>query len=75
MTDDFASPHADAAVLRILDANANRGAEGLRVVEEFVRFVLDDRHLTALCKQLRHDLAEALRRLPASGLLADKKIN
>ena len=73
MTDDFASPHADAAVLRILDANANRGAEGLRVVEEFVRFVLDDRHLTALCKQLRHDLAEAMRRLPASGLLAARE--
>ena len=49
-----------ADVLRILDAAANRGREGLRVIEDYVRFVLDDPHLTELCKQLRHDLAAAL---------------
>ncbi|MFO7906418.1 MAG: thiamine phosphate synthase [Pirellulaceae bacterium] len=43
-------------VYRILDANVNRCAEGLRVVEEYVRFVREDPHLSALCKQLRHDL-------------------
>ena len=42
-----------------LDAAANRAREGLRVVEDYVRFVLDDRHLTELCKQLRHDLTAA----------------
>ena len=47
-------------MLRIVDAAANRAAEGLRVVEDFVRFVLDDRHLTSVCKQMRHDLAAAL---------------
>ena len=46
--------------LRILDAAANRAREGLRVIEDYVRFVLDDRHLTDLCKQLRHDLMAAL---------------
>ena len=47
-------------ILRILDAEANRAAEGLRVIEDYVRFVLDDRHLTRLAKELRHDLAVAL---------------
>jgi thiamine-phosphate pyrophosphorylase len=45
--------------LRILDAAANRAREGLRVIEDYVRFVLDDRHLTELCKQLRHDMTAA----------------
>ena len=47
-------------ILRVLDAAANRAGEGLRVVEDYVRFVLDDRHLTSLCKQLRHDLTAVL---------------
>ena len=51
-------------VWRILDAAANRAGEGLRVVEDFVRMVLDDRHLTELCKALRHDLTSALSALP-----------
>jgi thiamine-phosphate pyrophosphorylase len=54
----------DPQILRILDAAANRAAEGLRVVEDFCRFVLDDRYLTELVKELRHDLAEALTALP-----------
>lgn len=47
------------AHLRILDAALNRSSEGLRVVEDFARFVLDDPLLTGQTKQLRHDLAEA----------------
>lgn len=47
-------------VWRIIDAAANRAGEGLRVVEDYVRMVLDDRHLTALCKSLRHDLTAVL---------------
>jgi thiamine-phosphate pyrophosphorylase len=47
------------AHLRILDAALNRSGEGLRVVEDFVRFVLDDRFLTGQAKQLRHELTEA----------------
>ena len=46
--------------LRILDANANRAAEGLRVVEDHLRFVLQDRSLANQCKRLRHALAAAL---------------
>ena len=46
---------------RILDASANRAREGLRVVEDYVRFVLDDPGLTRRLKEVRHRLAEALR--------------
>lgn len=47
-------------VQRILDANANRAREALRVMEDATRFVLDDAHLSKQLKQLRHDLAQAL---------------
>jgi thiamine-phosphate pyrophosphorylase len=50
---------SQTAILRILDASLNRAAEGLRVVEEYARFVLDDPFLTSQTKTLRHDLATA----------------
>ncbi len=52
--------HEQCGALRAIDAAANRADEGLRVVEDYVRFVLDDRHLTNECKAIRHELAEAL---------------
>ncbi|MEM9354214.1 MAG: thiamine phosphate synthase [Planctomycetota bacterium] len=58
---------------RILDAAANRAAEGLRVVEDYARFVLDDAHLTRLVKSLRHDLAECLAALPRPERLASRE--
>lgn len=48
------------AILRILDANANRAREALRVMEEAARFVLDDAQITEGLKRLRHELAAAL---------------
>jgi thiamine-phosphate pyrophosphorylase len=54
---------------RILDAAGNRAREGLRVVEDYCRFVLDDVVLSGELKRLRHDLAEALAELPAEDLL------
>jgi thiamine-phosphate pyrophosphorylase len=50
----------NGAVLRLLDANANRAREGLRVVEDFARFVLNDRELSAALKELRHNFAGIL---------------
>ena len=55
---------------RILDAAANRTREGLRVIEDFVRFVLNDAHLSQVLKQYRHDLTSIVGQLPASKLLA-----
>ena len=56
--------HQAAAVVRVLDAAANRASEALRVVEDHARFVLDDAHLTEQWKRLRHDLTAALAGLP-----------
>ena len=59
--------------LRAFDAAANRAREGLRTVEDYVRFVLDDRHLTDRCKQLRHDLTAALKRISVEHRLAARE--
>lgn len=53
--------------LRIIDANANRAREALRVMEDAARFLLDDRPLVESHKSVRHALAEALSRLPGGG--------
>lgn len=41
-------------LLRIIDANLNRSQEGLRVCEDIVRFVLNDRRSSRSFKSLRH---------------------
>lgn len=66
---NFAAP---SKVARILDANANRAGEGLRVIEDFCRFLLDDAHLSKLWKDLRHDLQTTLGKLDRRALLASR---
>lgn len=53
-------PAAHAGGWRALDASANRAAEALRVIEDTLRFMLDDPFLTQQAKELRHDLAARL---------------
>ena len=57
------------ATARILDANANRAREALRVLEDYCRFVLDDAFLSGEFKRLRHDFAAAISALPGLWLL------
>jgi thiamine-phosphate pyrophosphorylase len=59
--------------LRIIDAAANRAREGLRVLEDYARFALDDAHLTRRLKECRHNLRDALSALPATGLLRSRE--
>ena len=59
-------------VYRILDAAANRAREGVRVLEDFVRFTLDDAHLMAVLKTWRHDFSQAMRVLDSRNLLASR---
>lgn len=66
-------PTSQVPLLRILDAAANRAREGLRVIEDYVRFALDDRHLTEQFKQLRHELTAALALLSISDRLAARE--
>ena len=44
----------DKKILRLIDANANRLIEGLRVCEEIMRFIAADKQLTLKFKQSRH---------------------
>ena len=53
---DLGEPGGGVDLGRILDASANRAREGLRVVEDYVRFVLDDPGLTERLKEVRHRL-------------------
>ena len=57
-------------VFRIVDAAANRTREGLRVIEDFVRFELNDGHFSQMLKDHRHELASVLAAIPANSLLA-----
>ena len=45
------------AIHRILDANLDRAREGMRIIEEWCRFGLNDRQLAEQCKQMRQELA------------------
>jgi len=52
-------PKERLAVVRALDANANRVREGLRVAEDVARFIWNDSGLTSLLKKIRHGVTEA----------------
>jgi thiamine-phosphate pyrophosphorylase len=67
---ELAEPGEAADLGRILDASANRAREGLRVVEDYARFVLDDPMLTRRLKDVRHRLAGALGGLDPELLLS-----
>jgi thiamine-phosphate pyrophosphorylase len=67
---ELAGPAEAVDLARILDASANRAREGLRVVEDYLRFVRDDPLLTRRIKDVRHRLAQATRGLPVDELIA-----
>lgn len=45
-------------VYRILDANLDRAREGLRIIEEWCRFGLNNAQLAGQCKHLRQEVAK-----------------
>lgn len=51
-------------VYRILDANANRAREGLRVLEDIARFIHNDEKITNQLKRERHRITSLLREIP-----------
>ncbi len=57
---------------RVLDASANRASEGLRVVEDYVRFVLEDPALCRRIKETRHRLGMAIRGLDLEALISTR---
>jgi thiamine-phosphate pyrophosphorylase len=48
-------------VLRVIDANANRAREALRVMEDYARFILNNDQLSGDIKNFRHELTQLLR--------------
>ena len=69
---DLGDPSQSIDLARMLDASGNRAQEGLRVVEDYVRFVLNDPGLTRRLKDVRHRLAEALRGLDPDLLIGSR---
>ncbi|MCD5401493.1 thiamine phosphate synthase, partial [candidate division NPL-UPA2 bacterium] len=57
-------------IYRVVDVNANRAREGLRVVEEVTRFILEEPQFTACLKEIRHEISEALKSFPTKELLS-----
>lgn len=59
-------------IYRILDANANRLREALRVCEDITRFILADRRATQKFKSLRHRTIFAIKKIDRSGRILAK---
>jgi thiamine-phosphate pyrophosphorylase len=59
----------NASLLRLLDANANRAREALRVLEDYARFVLNHDEWCGQLKALRHDLTGAIEPFLANAIL------
>lgn len=57
---------------RLLDANANRAREAVRLLEDIARFQLADTDLAERAKRLRHGLAEAMAAFDSLSLLASR---
>jgi thiamine-phosphate pyrophosphorylase len=55
----------------MIDANLNRSSEGLRVLEDVARFLLNNAELSQRLKSLRHDLARETKSLSV-GLLSHR---
>jgi thiamine-phosphate pyrophosphorylase len=67
---DLTEPTVIEESTRLLDANFNRCREALRVVEDYCRFVLNDRVLCSELKQLRHDVAGLAAQIPIQHYIA-----
>lgn len=62
----------EQAAWRILDANANRAAEGLRTLEDFARLAREDAMAAEWVKNLRHRLGSCVQNLSRSERLQSR---
>jgi thiamine-phosphate pyrophosphorylase len=56
--------NVDTKIIRLIDANANRAREGLRVLEEIARMLWDEAELTGQLKAKRHQVSKLINKLP-----------
>lgn len=63
-------------IYRIIDANLNRSREGLRVIEDIVRFCISDRVFTNRLKKIRHEITNTVKNtnLLLSGRKSDSDV-
>ena len=59
----FKTKTENLKVERIIDVNINRAVEGLRVMEEIVRFVLENKRMTKELKEIRGKLRRTSKKL------------
>lgn len=71
-TDGGLPPTMDISLWRTLDASANRASEGLRVIEDFVRYGQNDTFLTTELKSLRHQLDSTLQQFDRMQAIASR---
>lgn len=64
----------DSEIYRIIDVNLNRAKEGLRIVEDIIRFILKDEKLTLKVKELRHKADEIFSYIKIEDLLKNRDI-
>jgi len=64
---------AEMRLFRIVDAATNRSLEGLRVIEDYARFALDDPFLVKEIKTIRHELAQIASAFPMPVRLAARE--
>lgn len=64
----------DRSVLRVLDVNLNRAAEGLRTLEDIARVVEEDLTSASMLKSLRHALGELADKLPRIERLVSRAV-
>ena len=69
---DLRDPTEHVSAARVVDANANRAREALRVLDDYCRFVLDDAVLTEEIKAARHALVGVLERVPPNVLIESR---
>ena len=63
------------SVGRAIDANANRAREGLRVAEDYARFVAGETDLARSIREIRHEVTRCVEMLTgAEGLLAERDV-
>lgn len=67
------NPVDESAAGRILDVNANRVRESLRILDDYCRFVLDDEFLTREVKSVRHEFVAVMESLPEGVLLTSRE--
>lgn len=63
---------AVAAAGRVIDANLNRADEATRVIEDTLRFVVEDRGLHQRCKRIRHEIGDLTARLAGFRLITTR---